>query len=107
MKIPIRRFGEQRCIERQVLKSYRDTVRNAKHGSPIKGVSTMGVGLKQLIKKRYTTLLVDEFNTSKKCSRCWKDISRHVKVDGSKKFRLLKCKHCIGSILGAQPLQKT
>jgi DNA-directed RNA polymerase subunit RPC12/RpoP len=69
---------------------------SAKHGSPIKGASTMGVGLKRLVKKRYTTLLVDEFNTSKKCSRCWKDIS-HVKVDGSKKFRLLKCKHCIGS----------
>jgi hypothetical protein len=66
---------------------------SAKHGSCIKGASTMGVGLKRLVKKRYTTLLLDEFNTSKKCCHCWKDIS-NITIDGSKKFRLLGCKHC-------------
>jgi hypothetical protein len=32
-------------------------------------------------------------NTSKKCCHCWKDIS-NITIDGSKKFRLLGCKHC-------------
>ena len=66
---------------------------SAKQGSCIKGASTMGVGLKRLVKKRYTTLLLDEYNTSKKCCHCWKDIS-NITIDGSKKFRLLGCKHC-------------
>jgi hypothetical protein len=66
---------------------------SAKQGSYIKGASTMGVGLKRLVKKRYTTLLLDEYNTSKKCCHCWKDIS-NITIDGSKKFRLLGCKHC-------------
>jgi len=66
---------------------------SAKQGSCIKGASTMGVGLKRLVKKRYTTLLLDEYNTSKKCCHCWKDIS-NIMIDGSKKFRLLGCKHC-------------
>ena len=51
----------------------------------IKGASTMGVGLKRLVNKRYTTLLFDEYNTSKKCN---------ITIDGNKKFRLLGCKHC-------------
>jgi predicted amidophosphoribosyltransferase len=38
-------------------------------------------------------LLLDEYNTSKKCCNCWKDIS-NITIDGSKKFRLLGCKHC-------------
>jgi hypothetical protein len=66
---------------------------SAKQGSCIKGASTMGVGLKRLVRKRYTTLLLDEYNTSKKCCHCWKDIS-NITIDGSKKFRLLGCKHC-------------
>ena len=66
---------------------------SAKQGSCIKGASTMGVGLKRLVKKRYTTLLLDEYNTSKKCCHCWKDIS-NITIDGSKKFRLLGCRHC-------------
>jgi len=66
---------------------------SAKHGSCIKGTSTMGVGLKRLVNKRYTTLLLDEYNTSKKCCHCWKDIS-NITIDGSKQFRLLGCKHC-------------
>ena len=66
---------------------------SAKQGSCIKGASTMGIGLKRLVKKRYTTLLLDEYNTSKKCCHCWKDIS-NITINGSKKFRLLGCKHC-------------
>jgi hypothetical protein len=66
---------------------------SAKQGSCIKGASTMGIGLKRLVRKRYTTLLLDEYNTSKKCCHCWKDIS-NITIDGSKKFRLLGCKNC-------------
>ena len=34
----------------------------------------MGVGLKRLINKRYNTLLIDEYNTSKKCCNCFNDV---------------------------------
>jgi hypothetical protein len=53
---------------------------SAKQGSCIKGASTMGVGLKRLVRKRYTTLLLDEYNTSKKCCHCWKDIQQEKKT---------------------------
>jgi hypothetical protein len=62
-------------------------------GSCIKGASTMSVGLKRLVNKKYTTLLLDEYNTSKKCCNCWED-TENVKVGGDKKFRLLKCGGC-------------
>jgi len=62
-------------------------------GSCIKGSSTMGIGLKRLVNKKYTTLLLDEYNTSKKCCNCWEDI-KNVKIGGDKKFRLLKCGYC-------------
>ena len=56
-------------------------------------IRRIGVGLKRLVKKRYTTLLLDKYNTSKKCCHCWKDI-HNITIDGSKKFRLFWCKHC-------------
>ena len=62
--------------------------------SAIKGASTMCLGLKKLISKRYTnTMLIDEYNTSKKCCNCWNDIE-NVEINGNKKFRLLGCKNC-------------
>jgi hypothetical protein len=72
-----------------------------KQGSCIKGASTMGIGLKRLVAKKYTTLLIDEYNTSKKCCNCWQDVE-NVKINGNSKFRLLGCKNCkinnIGSL---------
>ena len=53
----------------------------------------MGVGLKRLVNKKYTTLLLDEYNTSKKCCNCYKDIE-NVKIDSESKFRILGCKGC-------------
>lgn len=60
----------------------------------IKGLaSSMGIGLKRLIHKKYTTLQIDEYNTSKKCCNCWKDIE-NVEINKEKKFRLLRCNNC-------------
>jgi len=54
--------------------------------------STMGVGLKNLINKKFTTLLVDEYNTSKKCCNCHQDID-NVIINNNKLHRLLECKN--------------
>ena len=60
----------------------------------IKGLSsTMGIGLKRLIQKKYTTLLLDEYNTSKKCCNCWNDVE-NVCINEKSQFRLLKCNTC-------------
>jgi len=68
-------------------------------------VPTMGKGLRKLVEKRYLTLMIDEFNTSKKCCNCWKDLVNHKcvrkrteqsenKTDSSVLFRVLKCENC-------------
>ena len=64
-----------------------------KQGSCIRGPSTMGIGIKKLVNKRFNTLLIDEYNTSKKCCNCHKDIE-NVKIGSNSKFRLLGCKEC-------------
>ena len=67
----------------------------------IKGLaSTMGIGLKRLIHKKFTTLQIDEYNTSKKCCNCWKDIE-NISINGNKKFRLLGCKNCTRCNIGS------
>jgi hypothetical protein len=71
-----------------------------KQGSCIKGASTMGIGLKRLVAKKYTTLLIDEYNTSKKCCNCWQDVE-NVKINGNSKFRLLGCKNCKVNNIGS------
>ena len=64
----------------------------------IKGLtSTIGIGLKKLVAKKFNTLLVYEYNTSKKCCNCHNDID-NKKINGNSKFRLLQCKNCnVGS----------
>ena len=60
----------------------------------IKGLaSTMGIGLKRLIAKKFNTVLVYEYNTSKKCCNCHHDID-NKKINGNSKFRLLQCEYC-------------
>ena len=77
----------------------------------IKGLaSSMGIGLKRLIAKRFKTLLIDEYNTSKLCSECLNE-TEIVKVKGMKKIfnsetktidleevdsgvRILGCEYC-------------
>jgi hypothetical protein len=60
----------------------------------IKGLaSTMGIGLKRLIAKKFNTVLVYEYNTSKKCCNCHHNID-NKKINGNSKFRLLQCEYC-------------
>jgi hypothetical protein len=56
---------------------------------------TMNIGLRRIIAKKFITLSINEFNTSKKCCNCWKDIE-YTEINGNKKFRLLVCKNCNG-----------
>jgi hypothetical protein len=76
-----------------------------KKGSCIKGASTMGIGLKRLVAKKYTTLLINEYNTSKKCCNCWQNIE-NVKINGNSKFRLLGCKNCKINNIGSPEDEK-
>ena len=64
----------------------------------IKGLgSTMGIGLKKLVSKKYNTVLIDEYNTSKLCCNCHKENDNKV-INSECLFRLLTCKHCnVGS----------
>lgn len=60
----------------------------------IKGLApTMGNGLKRLMAKRFTTLLIREKNTSKLCSGCHNELVKMV-VDGKSRHRILGCKVC-------------
>ena len=60
----------------------------------IKGLgSTMGIGLKRLVSKKYNTVLLDEYNTSKLCCNCHKENDNKV-INSKSLFRLLTCKHC-------------
>jgi hypothetical protein len=59
--------------------------------------STIGVGLKKLISKKFDVLLLDEYNTSKKCCNCKNNIE-NKEINGNKKFRLLVCKDCESNI---------
>jgi hypothetical protein len=59
--------------------------------------STMGIGLKKLVAKKYNTVLIDEYNTSKLCCNCHKENDNKV-INSESLFRLLTCKHCnVGS----------
>lgn len=76
-------------------------------GSCISGPSTMCVGLKRIISKKYKTYLLDEYNTSKKCCNCKQDIQQ-AKIEDKKLFRLLKCQNCmLGNIGSPEDEQKT
>jgi hypothetical protein len=67
----------------------------------IKGLApSMGIGLKKLIQKRFPTLLLDEYNTSKKCHNCWNDVC-NIAIEGKSKHRLLCCKSCGKSNTGS------
>lgn len=61
---------------------------------------TMNIGLRKIVAKKYLTLSINEFNTSKKCCKCWKDLE-YKAINGNKKFRLLVCKNCNGKNTGS------
>ena len=63
-------------------------------------VPTKGVGLRKLIAKKFTTVLVNEFRTSKLCCGCHKELCHlHVKQNNTTKklFRCLVCNECESS----------
>ena len=64
----------------------------------IKGLgSPMGIGLKRLVAKKYNTVLLDEYNTSKLCCNCHKENDNKV-INSKSLFRLLTCKNCDNTI---------
>ena len=52
---------------------------------------TMNKGLRRLICKKYDTVSINEYNTSKKCSKCKKDLRNHKDKKNKKVHRLLIC----------------
>ena len=58
---------------------------------------TMNKGLRKLIHKRYDTVTINEYNTSKKCCGCHKNLEHHKDHNGTEIYRLLKCSDCVSS----------
>ena len=56
---------------------------------------TMNKGLRKLIHKKYDTITINECNTSKKCSDCYKDLEYYKDKENKKVFRLLICSNCV------------
>jgi hypothetical protein len=56
---------------------------------------SMGKGLRRLIHKRFDTISINEYNTSKKCCDCHQNLKHYY--DSNKKeevYRLLVCSGC-------------
>ena len=76
---------------KDVVIAYGDWSRSSqmKHFMP-----TPGIGLRKVIAKRFQTISVDEFRTSKLCCKCYKELE-HYRNEGNKKvFRCLICREC-------------
>ena len=57
---------------------------------------TKNKGIRKLIEKKYETISIHEYNTSKKCSDCLEDLN-YMKHNNKKTFRHLCCKKCLSS----------
>lgn len=55
---------------------------------------TKGIGLRKVISKKFNTVLVDEYKTSKICNKCHKELT-NLKKDNKKIHRILVCTDCI------------
>ena len=56
----------------------------------MKGImSTMGVGLRRIIGKKFKVVLVNEYNTSKLCSKCHEELEHYKNI-----YRVLVCRGC-------------
>jgi len=56
---------------------------------------TMNKGLRKLIHKKYDTITINEYNTSKKCCDCNNDLKYYQDKEGKKVSRLLVCSNCV------------
>jgi hypothetical protein len=59
-------------------------------------VPTMGKGMREIIDKRFDTVTVHEYNTSKKCCNCHSDLHYYYNVK-KRVYRLLYCSECVRS----------
>lgn len=55
----------------------------------------MNKGLRKLIHKKYNTITINEYNTSKKCCDCDNDLDYYKDKEGKKVFRLFVCSNCV------------
>ena len=66
---------------------------NWSNSKQMKGIMpTMGVGLRRIIGKKFNVVLVDEFRTSKLCSKCYGELEHYNNL-----HRVLVCRGCKGS----------
>jgi len=59
-------------------------------------IPTKNKGIRKLIHKKYTTISVNEYNTSKKCCICYSQLE-YIKHNEKKTFRHLSCSKCLSS----------
>ena len=57
---------------------------------------TKNKGIRKIIEKKYETISIHEYNTSKKCSNCLEDLN-YMKHNNKKTFRHLCCHKCLSS----------
>jgi len=56
---------------------------------------TMNKGLRKLIHKKYDTITINEFYTSKKCYECRKELNHYKDKNGEEIYRLFTCSNCV------------
>lgn len=78
---------------KNIIIAYGDWSRSSqmKHFMP-----TKNKGLRTLIEKKYKTISINEYNTSKNCCECYSKLE-YMKHNGSKTFRHLCCHKCLSS----------
>lgn len=57
---------------------------------------TKNKGLRTLIEKKYKTVSINEYNTSKNCCKCYNKLD-YMKHNSEKTFRHLCCHKCLSS----------
>jgi len=55
---------------------------------------TRGIGMRRAVAKKYRTVLIDEFKTSKICSKCSKELVNLKDTNNDKVHRVLTCIDC-------------
>jgi hypothetical protein len=56
---------------------------------------TMNKGLRKQIHKRYDTITINEFNTSKKCCDCYNEMKHYRDKQNKEVYRLFVCSNCV------------
>jgi hypothetical protein len=58
-------------------------------------MSTMNKGLRKEIHKRYDTITINEFNTTKKCCECHQNLKHYKDKENKEVYRLFVCSECV------------